>query len=244
MKCEHAVILAAGKGSRLKDLCQEKPKCLIEIKDQPIIAWVLRSISLAGIKKVTIVTGYKRKILEQSIGDGKEFGLRIDYFYNTRWNKPNGISLYCVKDRIINEAKEGFFLTMMSDHLIHWEEIRRTAQAPTQNCVLAIEKNLQKVFDISDATKVRLEDGKPTAIGKRLRKYNAVDCGLFRFDKRIFEALEESISNGNLALTDGVRRLIEKKQLDVIAIGNHPWIDIDTPRTYRQALRIVEKLFS
>lgn len=239
MSCERAVILAAGKGSRLGGLCEERPKCLIEIKGQPIIKWVLRSIASAGIKKVTIVTGYKRKILETSLGDGRDLGLRIDYFYNRRWNEPNGVSVYCLR----NVIEDRVFLTIMSDHLLHWKAVDRTAKAATENCVLAIERDLRKVFDISDATKVRILHGKPTAIGKRLRKYNAVDCGLFRFDRRIFQALKESISNGNLALTDGVRILIERGELDVVPIGNRPWIDIDTPQTYCQAIKIIDQIF-
>lgn len=238
MTCDHAVILAAGKGSRLSRLSAEKPKCLIEIDGQPIIGWVLRSVAHAGINKVTIVTGYKSELLERSLGDGRDWGLKISYFYNKRWRQPNGLSLYCLKDRI----EDRVFLAMMSDHLLHWRAIANTASAQTQNCVLAVETDLGRVFDISDATKVRLEHGKPVAIGKRLRRYNAVDCGLFRFDHRIFEALGRSIANGDLSLTGGVRMLIRSQSLDVIPIGDHPWIDIDTPQTYRHALYILNRL--
>ena len=107
---------------------------------------------------------------------------------------------------------------------------------------MAIDSNLDNVYDLQDATKVRLENGRPEAIGKKLHTYSAVDCGLFRFDERVFAALDCAFRRGLHSLTAGVKELIRNDDLDVVPIGKRAfWIDIDTPRNYRYAKRNMQK---
>ncbi len=60
-----ALILAAGLGSRLRPLTNEIPKALVEVKGHPILAHQINSLVLNGVKDITIVTGYKHKVLEK-----------------------------------------------------------------------------------------------------------------------------------------------------------------------------------
>jgi choline kinase len=231
--CESALILAAGGGARVRSLAADRPKCLIDLGGRPIIAWILDALAMAGIRKVTVVTGFGAKALRQALGRGRAFGLRIDYVHNRRWRAPNGLSLYAARRALDDDD----FLTLMSDHLLPPSIIRAVAHARTSRCMLVVDTHIAGVFDISDATKVRLAGGRPVAIGKKLRMYNAVDCGLFRFDRRIFTALKTSFGRDRMALTDGVRVLIEAGDLDVLPTNKMFWIDIDTPKAYRQATR-------
>ncbi len=242
MKCEKAVILAAGRGSRARTIANDNPKCLIGIHGKPIIRWIVESLTLSGITEITLVTGFKAHLIEEAMGDGSSAGISIKYVHNTRWEEPNGVSLYAVKDFF----KEGdYFLTLMSDHLLPPTIIKKIATSPNPKCLLAVDTDLDGIYDISDATKVRLRDGVPVAISKKLRTYHAVDCGLFRFDHRVFQALEKAFSLGKKALTDGVRVLIENGDLAVIPIGKETfWIDIDTPRAYRYAERSMQRFLS
>ena len=85
-----AIILAAGRGSRMKDLTDERPKCLIELNGKTLLDWQLESIREAGISEIGIVTGYKRELL-------LSYGLKE--FHNTRWAETNMVnSLECAKE--------------------------------------------------------------------------------------------------------------------------------------------------
>jgi len=234
-ECTRAVILAAGAGTRLRSIEDKRPKCLTELGGKPVIEWILSSLKLGGIRRVTMVTGYRGGQIRAALGRGRRYGLDITYVNNSRWREPNGISLYSTREAVNGEPG---FLTLMSDHILPPAAIARVRTSGSPKCLLAVDTDLDNVFDIHDATKLRLVDGRPEAIGKKLHNYNAVDCGLFRFDERMFEALEYAFARGKFSLTAGVKKLIADGDLDVIPIGRNAfWIDIDTPRSYRHAER-------
>jgi choline kinase len=232
--CDKAVILAAGGGARVKALAGDGPKCLIELGGRPIIDWVLEAVGRAGVRQAVVITGFRGNMLRRSVGS-RRCGLSIEYVHNRNWRLANGVSLYAAREAVGPDER---FLTLMSDHVLPASIIRNVARARTSSCLLAVDMNPDGVYDIGDATKVRLADGLPAAIGKRLRRYDAVDCGLFRFDPRVFKALEAAFDSGKMSLTDGVRVLIRNGDLEVLAIEDGTfWIDIDTPGAHRQAVR-------
>ena len=73
-----AVILAAGLGSRLRPLTDDRPKPLIEVHGVPILHNALRNLAAVGVKEATIVVGYRRKEIERCCGDIFA-GVRIEY---------------------------------------------------------------------------------------------------------------------------------------------------------------------
>ena len=74
-----AVLLAAGRGSRLGALTARFPKPMLEVAGRPIIGHILAGLAGAGIQEVYIVTGHCAKILEAGIGDGADLGVRVRY---------------------------------------------------------------------------------------------------------------------------------------------------------------------
>jgi dTDP-glucose pyrophosphorylase len=74
-----AVILAAGKGTRMGELTQELPKPMLRVHGRPILEHILEGLKAAGIAEVFIVTGYRAEVIERHFGDGSKFGLRIAY---------------------------------------------------------------------------------------------------------------------------------------------------------------------
>ncbi len=74
-----AVILAAGKGTRMKGLTEELPKPMLRVHGKPILEHILTGLLGAGIREVFIVTGYKAEVLERHFGDGQPWGARIVY---------------------------------------------------------------------------------------------------------------------------------------------------------------------
>ena len=85
-----AIILAAGRGSRMKNLTDERPKCLVELHGKTLLDWQLEALRAAGITQIAIVTGYKRELLAN---------LGLVEFHNPRWAETNMVSsLACAQD--------------------------------------------------------------------------------------------------------------------------------------------------
>jgi len=76
MKC---VILAAGKGTRMRDLTQEMPKPMLKVQGKPILEHILEGVLAAGIDSVFIVTGFRADMVEDHFGDGSKWGVQITY---------------------------------------------------------------------------------------------------------------------------------------------------------------------
>lgn len=85
-----AIILAAGRGSRMKNLTEERPKCLVELRGKALLDWQLEALHAAGITEIAIVTGYKRELLADR---------GLTEFHNARWAETNMVSsLACAQD--------------------------------------------------------------------------------------------------------------------------------------------------
>ena len=74
-----AVILAAGKGTRMRELTNALPKPMLKVQGKPILEHILAGLSGAGIRDVFIVTGYRAEVVEDHFGGGKPLGMRIAY---------------------------------------------------------------------------------------------------------------------------------------------------------------------
>lgn len=72
-----AVILAAGKGTRMRELTNERPKPMLEVQGKPILELILEGLIGAGIREVFIVTGFRAEVIENHFGDGSRWGVRI-----------------------------------------------------------------------------------------------------------------------------------------------------------------------
>src|SRR6267142_3723445 len=72
-----AVILAAGKGTRMKELTNELPKPMLRVQGKPILEHILIGLLGAGIREIFIVTGHKAEAIEQHFGDGSRWNVRI-----------------------------------------------------------------------------------------------------------------------------------------------------------------------
>jgi N-acetyl-alpha-D-muramate 1-phosphate uridylyltransferase len=74
-----AMILAAGRGERMRPLTDHCPKPLLEVAGTPLIVWHLRRIAAAGIKRVVINHAHLGHLIEAALGDGRQWGLKIQY---------------------------------------------------------------------------------------------------------------------------------------------------------------------
>jgi UDP-N-acetylglucosamine diphosphorylase / glucose-1-phosphate thymidylyltransferase / UDP-N-acetylgalactosamine diphosphorylase / glucosamine-1-phosphate N-acetyltransferase / galactosamine-1-phosphate N-acetyltransferase len=74
-----AVILAAGKGTRMKELTAELPKPMLRVQGVPILEHILLGLNSAGIREIFMVTGWRADVIESYFGDGSKWGVHIQY---------------------------------------------------------------------------------------------------------------------------------------------------------------------
>jgi NDP-sugar pyrophosphorylase family protein len=74
-----AVILAAGKGTRMKELTNELPKPMLRVQGTPILEHILLGLKSVGIREYFIVTGWRAEVIENYFGDGAKWGVKISY---------------------------------------------------------------------------------------------------------------------------------------------------------------------
>src|SRR5262245_32928479 len=74
-----AVILAAGKGTRMKELTSEVPKPMLRVQGKPILEHIIEGLLSAGIGEMCVITGWRAEVIENHFGDGSRRGAKIGY---------------------------------------------------------------------------------------------------------------------------------------------------------------------
>jgi len=227
------LILAAGRGSRIRGLGESKP--LIKIAGRPIIEHVLATSVDAGIDDVTIVTGHREDALRDHVRRfASRNALAVTFISNFDLNKENGHSAWLAKDRI-----QETFVLLMADHLFDKSILQSLIekQPGPGEIILAVDFRLRgnNLVNLEDVTKVAVENGRITAIGKTLACYNGFDTGIFLCTPALFAALEDSRRTGDTSLSGGIRVLAGRGRARAMDIGAHDWIDIDDEEDLRKA---------
>ena len=227
------VIIAAGKGSRLKSETKNNPKALTVINGHTIIDVILNNCVINEINEVVIITGYDKTSIRSYL-DGKWNNLKIDYIYNDEWHLENGISVLKAKSAIgINDE----FMISMSDHLYFADIMKKVKESSLSNRVVnvGLDFNINDIFDIDDGMKVFAQPDTMMvkSMSKKLKNYNAIDVGLFKCRYQFFSFLENLSKNGSCSLSAGCNELIDKELLGGVDIKDSFWLDIDTPDALR-----------
>ncbi|MFQ6070041.1 MAG: sugar phosphate nucleotidyltransferase [Candidatus Aminicenantales bacterium] len=230
-----ALIIAAGRGRRLKDYFSPKP--LISIFGLSLIERIILSAKAAGIKKFKIVLGYKSNLVRKKIGSGDKYGVQVEYILNPDWEKGNGLSVYRAKNYFNHN-----FVLLMSDHLFDESILKKLREVKPQDnqCFLCVDRELNgSHYKLDDVTKVLTQKGKILKIGKYLKSYNALDTGIFLCSPLIFDALQESISRGEYSLSAGIQVLADWNKMKVCDISGQFWIDVDDRESLVKAKRLM-----
>lgn len=234
-KITKAVIIAAGRGSRLNGYQDGRPKPLLEVGGLPLIERVIRSAKRAGITEFVIVIGYQGEVVKKSVNE-QALGVKITWVYNDEWEKQNGVSVLKASDYIKDN-----FLLFMCDHIFDYrilEKVRIPSQS-NHSALLFVDHYLDRVNDLEDATKVYTEHNRLIDLGKELTHFNAIDIGIFICSPAIFDALRESQANGDDSLSGGVRVLAQRGEMGTIDIEDHFWQDVDTVSDVRYAEKLL-----
>jgi choline kinase len=231
-----ALILAAGNGTRIASRAGDGPKPLVRVNGRPLLEHVISGARDAGIERVVVVIGYRGHAIKEWYASHPVSGVQVIWIENPDYHKANGISVLCAK-KVIDEN----FLLLMADHIFQPETAKALLRQRLgrNEVILAVDRNLPRVFDLDDATKVRLEQKWIVEIGKCLQNYNALDTGMFHCSPALFGWLESAAENGNCSLSDGLRLMAQRGKFKGFDIGDSQWQDVDTP----EALDYVHEVF-
>ena len=121
---KHAVVMAAGEGSRLRPLSDRWPKPVLPIDGRPVIATLLRELAAAGSTFVVVVTGHLAEQVEELVGDGSGFGLEVHYA-----RQPGVLGSADTVQRALATGAEPPFLVTAADTVYTPGDVRRFAEA-------------------------------------------------------------------------------------------------------------------
>ena len=226
-----ALIIAAGYGSRLREISDSKP--LTPVAGVPLLELGVRQAIAAGVSRVVVVTGHQAIEIEKFLpGLSSRLGIPVVSERVLHWSTPNGYSVIAGAARI-----EGDYLLMMADHIFTGSILMRLAQQGTKSrgVTLAIDRRTNNpLVDPDDATWVKTDaDGRIEAIGKSINDYDAVDCGAFLATPELAIAIKAAIADGKSgSLSDGMQRLADAGRAATMDIGDAWWLDVDDPRAH------------
>lgn len=227
-----AIILAAGRGSRMKNLTDECPKCLVELRGKSLLDWQLQALHEAGITDIAIVTGYKRELLA---GRG---GVE---FHNPRWAETNMVSsLACAAEWLEAEP----CIVSYSDIFYDAGAVTALMNCPAKLAV-TYDANWHALWakrfgdPLLDAETFRLKmDGTVAEIGNKPKTVEEVEgqyMGLLRFTPdgwsevvRIRSTLPAEQCD-RMHMTGTLQKVIEAERVPVAAVPYRgEWGEVDS----------------
>ncbi len=227
---KRAVILAGGKGTRLKPYTISLPKPLVPIGEMPIIEIIIRKLAKSGFDHITITVNHMAEIIRAYCGDGNKWGIKIDYSLEDKPLSTMG-PLKLIKDLPDN------FLVMNGDVLtdLDFEDFYNEHVSSTNIFTVSAYSRDQKVdygvLEIGSDSKLVNFVEKPT------NRYN-VSMGVYMASKKILDYIPENQLYGfdHLMLD-----LIRFQNPATVKVHSGYWLDIGRPDDYEQACNDFEE---
>jgi len=245
-----AIILAAGPGSRLKPLTDDKPKCMLEINGKTLIERQIEVFRNCGIDDITVVKGYKKNMINYP---------GVKYYINRNYRNNNILEslMYAEKEM------ESEFIVSYSDILYDEGIIKNLMKSDADISIVTDTDWVSHYKDryqhpIEEAEKVAVKDGRVTRITKIINPNEAYGefIGLARFSKKGADILKEeytrvrkefqgkpfqtAASAEKAYLTDMIQELIDKgHKVESVDIQGK-WLEIDTLEDYERAQKLIK----
>ena len=227
MSVKKAVLLAAGKGTRMKELTNELPKPMLEVHSKPILLHIVEGLKAAGVTDFCIIVGYRADVVRDFFGDGSKFGVRIIY------------ATQIVQDgtgRVVELAKEFAgrdpFILSYGDILISPENYAGLTKLGDAEGLVTVKRNegeiakggcvvVNECFELTDLIE------KPTGPAPS-PWYNA---GVYTFRPSIFDftARLKLSPRGEYELTDAIRDLAQSGKTVRVVELTGDWADVRDP---------------
>jgi len=220
-----AIILAAGRGSRMGNLTHEKPKCLLEIYGKPLIEHQIEALTKGGIEEIALVTGYKSELL-QSYGN--------HHFHNDEWDKTNMVySLLCAKewlsmsDCIVSYADIYYTFEVIKDLVSCPDDI---AISYDPNWLELWSKRFKNPLDDAETFKIN-QDGYLLEIGQKPKTVEEIQgqyMGLLKFNSSFFSKVQKNEFTKKISMTDFLSTIIKNKVSIKCIKNNTIWNEFDS----------------
>ena len=228
-----AVILAGGKGTRLKPYTIVFPKPLMPIGDKPILEIVIRQLKSYGFDEVIITVGHLAELIMTFFDDGSKFSIKIGY---SREDKPLGTAggLGLIKQEL-NET----FLMMNGDVLttLNYSDLVKYHKRDGAIATIALSKRDVYI----DFGVVELDDDNSIVGYTEKPKIDyLVSMGAYVFDPRVLEYIRP---NEYLDFPDLIRKLISNGETVKGYVYDGYWLDIGRPDDYERANREIEGVY-
>ncbi|MEM7492916.1 MAG: phosphocholine cytidylyltransferase family protein [Pseudomonadota bacterium] len=170
-----AIILAAGRGSRLLPLTENLPKCLLPVGDTTVLSLQLDTLEQAGIDEAIVITGFMAGSVEAELAD-RSGPMRVQTLFNPFFQVADNLaSCWMARDFMKDD-----FVLINGDTLIEPALAKQVVESPTNNIQVTIDK--KPTYD-SDDMKVTLDGTALMAIGKTLSapETHGESIGFLRF---------------------------------------------------------------
>lgn len=228
-----AVILAGGKGTRLKPYTTVFPKPLMPIGDKPILEIVVQQLKSHGFNEITMAVGHLAELLMTFFGDGSKMGVKIKY---SREDKPLGTvgGLGLIKKEL-NET----FLMMNGDVLttLDYSDLVNYHKRNGAIATIALKKRGVKidfgVVEIDDSNNIVGYAEKPEV------EY-LVSMGVYVFDPNVLEYIRP---NEYLDFPDLIKKLISTGETVTAYLYDGYWLDIGRPDDYERANMEINEVY-
>ena len=231
-KCNMVFLIAGGLGTRLHPLTQNTPKPLLKVGNKPILETIIRNFAKHGFTNITICINYKADLIREYFGDGKSFGVNIEYIQETmRLGTAGALSL------IKNKPTESF-LVMNADLLTnvnfnHLLEFHETEKSFATMCVREYDYQVPYgVVDIKGSTILSIKE-------KPLYKF-FVNAGIYVLSP---EALDLIPENKFYDMPTLYEEVIQKKLKSVSFPIYEYWLDIGQISDFRKAQSEYDEVF-
>lgn len=217
-----AVVLVAGKGTRMEPLTSDCPKVMLKVANKPILEHILNSAIEAGIEGFIFITGYLDEQIKEYFGDGSKWGVSIEYVrQKEQLGTANAIG--CAKGYV-----DGTFLVLNGDMLIGEEDLKSLVSR-TEEAVICVKE----VENPSDFGVLETENNRVVRIIEKPKNppTNLANAGIYFFRESIFDFIDRtrpSVRN-EFEITDSLQMLIDTGAAVGYSSLDGRWIDIGYP---------------
>jgi len=225
-----AVILATQESDSLLPITATRPKHLIKVAGKPIIEHCLGALKKADITEALIVTRHLDKAIQEYLGDGREFGLKLNYI-----EQPSILG----SGNAASTAEpyvDGNFVLLYGDLMFSEDALKHLIQMfETQhpNAAIAVtpvgKPENYDIVELENALKIN-RIVKKSATGET--PSNLANAGLYIFNSEIFKTIQsiKSSVQGEIELTDAISSMIkDNKTVYASEIPKNDWFDIRHP---------------
>ncbi|MCP9772648.1 glucose-1-phosphate thymidylyltransferase RfbA [Synechococcus sp. Tobar12-5m-g] len=237
------LVLAGGSGTRLAPLTTAVSKQLMPVYDKPMIYYPLCTLMLAGIREVLIITTpVDRGAFERLLGDGRSWGMEIQYAIQP---SPDGLAQsFLIGETFLNQAPAALVL---GDNLFHGHDLALQLQATS-----AIERGATVfAYSVSDPQRYGVveftQDGRVLSLQEKPAKPKSryAVTGLYFYDNTVVERARQVTPSprGELEITDLNQQFLDEGLLRVELMGRGmAWLDTGTPDSLHDAASYIRTL--